>query len=78
MGGQVPRKKNITYKLEDMWICMCGLKAKDNVHKTYFSWQNLGEAGEKDDVVMCCWDCADKLHKDFITKEREEGLGEKF
>ena len=78
MGGQVPRKKNITYKLEDMWICMCGLKAKDNVHKRYFSWQNLGEAGEKDEVVMCCWDCADKLHKDFITKEREEGLGEKF
>ena len=69
----MPRKKNITYKLEDMWICMCGLKAKDDVHKTYFSWQNLG-----DEVVMCCWDCADKLHKDFITKEREEGLGEKF
>ena len=62
----MPRKKNITYKLEDMWICMCGLKAKDDVHKRYFSWQNLG-----DEVVMCCWDCADKLHKEIMKEERD-------
>ena len=64
MGGQVPRKKNITYKLEDMWICMCGLKAKDDVHKTYFSWQNLGGH-----IVMCCWDCADKLHREAMKND---------
>ena len=62
----MPRKKNITYKLEDMWICMCGLKAKDDVHKRYFSLQNLG-----DEVVMCCWDCADKLHKEIMKEERD-------
>ena len=45
---------------------MCGLKAKDDVHKRYFSWQNLG-----DEVVMCCWDCADKLHKEIMKEERD-------
>ena len=68
----MPRKKNIKYNKEDIFICPCGVKAKDNVHKTYFSWQNLGG-----NIVMLCWDCADKLHQDYITKDREEGRGEK-
>ena len=60
----MPRKKNITYSLKDIWICECGLKAKDDLHKTYFSWQNMG--GE---VVMLCWPCADKLHRETLDNE---------
>ena len=62
----MPRKKNIKYSKEDIYICPCGIEAKDDVHKTYFSWQNLG--GE---VVMLCWGCADKLHQDTMKEERD-------
>ena len=62
----MPRKKNIKYSKEDIYICPCGVEAKDDVHKTYFSWQNMG--GE---VVMLCWGCADKLHGDTMKEERD-------
>ena len=60
MGGQVPRKKNITYKLEDMWICMCGLKAKDNVHKL-----------EKKEPFKRCYN---EIEETFRTKKTDNIL----
>ena len=54
---------------EQEYICPCGTKAKDDVHKSYFSHQNVNEK-----VVLLCWNCADKLHWDTINKEREQGL----
>ena len=54
---------------EQEYICTCGVVAKDNVHKNYFSHQNVDGK-----VVIMCWKCADKLHWETITKEREQGL----
>ena len=61
---KMPRKKIQVYK------CVpCGAQAKDKVHEQYFSYQNVNGK-----VVIMCWDCADKLHWDTITKERELGM----
>jgi hypothetical protein len=60
----VARKKNLQYKEESIYICPCGVEAKDDMHKTYFSWQNLGGT-----VVMLCAPCADKLHRETINNE---------
>ena len=65
----MPKKKNIKYKKEPIYICTCGVKAKDGVHKTFFTWQNVGGT-----VVLLCWNCADKLHWDTINKDREQEL----
>ena len=65
----MPKKKNIKYKEEPIYICTCGVKAKDEVHQTFFTWQNVGGH-----VVMLCWNCADKLHKDTTLKEQEENI----
>ena len=43
----------------------CGLKSKDNVHRAYFSWQNVDGT-----VVGMCWNCADALHRETLEEER--------
>ena len=65
----MPTKKKIHYKEQQLNICVCGVEAQVDS----FTWANLGGH-----MVLLCWDCTDKVHKDFITKERKEGLGEKF
>jgi|TARA_R110000824_G_scaffold120758_2_gene276408 hypothetical protein len=65
----VPKKKNIKYREEQVYICTCGIKAKDKIHEGFFSWQNVGGT-----VVMLCWNCADKLHRDVSTKEKEQEI----
>ena len=53
-------------KREVPTVCKgCGLKPKDNVHRTYFSWQNLNGK-----VVGMCWHCATALHAETLEKER--------
>ena len=63
------KKKNIKYRKDPIYICTCGVKAKDEVHKTFFTWQNV-----EGTVVLLCWNCADKLHWDTTNKEREQEL----
>ena len=58
----------------EMPICPCGLKAKDEYHvNMYFSYQCVDNK-----VDLYCWECADRIHKAFILKERKEGVGERF
>tara|TARA_B000000460_G_C21494904_1_gene383469 strand:- start:543 stop:734 length:192 start_codon:yes stop_codon:yes gene_type:complete len=61
-------------KKKEVYKCVpCGIQAKDAVHERYFSWQNV-----EGKLQIMCWNCAEKFHAEFITKEREEGLGERF
>ena len=66
------RQKKIMAPTE-LPICPCGVKAKDEYHVTFFSYQNVDGK-----VDLYCGACADKIHKEFILKERKEGVGEKF
>jgi hypothetical protein len=63
----VPKKKKTQGKKEQVYICTCGIKAKDKIHEGFFSWQNV-----EGKVVMLCWNCADRLHKDVLSKEEME------
>ena len=50
-------------------VCICGYK---DIPKD-FIWSNLDGK-----MVLLCWGCSDKLHKNHMEKERETGVGEKF
>ena len=54
----MPRKKNTQQTIN---ICPCGVEAQVDT----FTWANLGG-----DLVLLCWDCTDKLHRDTIEKDR--------
>ena len=66
------RQKKIMAPTE-LPICPCGVKAKDEYHETFFSYQNVDGK-----VDLYCGACAYKIHKEFIIKERKEGVGDKF
>ena len=44
-----------------MNICTCGVEAPGNT----FTWADLGEH-----MVLLCWKCTDKLHKEFTDGEK--------
>ncbi len=56
--------KSTKNKKKELPTCIGGLKAKDQVHSTYLSWQNI-----EGDVKLLCWNCADKLHKETLVNE---------
>jgi len=43
--------------------CPCGVKAKDEIHVTFFSYQNVD-----DKVDLYCGACADRIHKEELAK----------
>ena len=48
----------------DLPTCPCGLEAKDELHATFFSWQNINGK-----VDLVCWDCAYKLHREAMKND---------
>jgi len=64
MIKRATRRKVTT--IEEQIVCPCGYEAKDAKHAEYFTWANLDGR-----MVLLCWGCTDKLHKNTLEKERE-------
>tara|TARA_Y100000310_G_scaffold276539_1_gene293740 strand:+ start:291 stop:533 length:243 start_codon:yes stop_codon:yes gene_type:complete len=54
------RKKNIHHSKKILSVCSCGVEAPGDT----FTWADLGGH-----MVLLCWACTDKLHKNTLEKE---------
>lgn len=65
------RKNDIPYKEQTVNICPCGIKSQPPSSPSFrlrdtVTWANLGGH-----MVLLCWDCTDKLHKNTIEEGEE-------